>query len=495
VPISSYLGRMSNTPSDGAVGFGPGETGSTLLREAMAEAVARFPEIFAGMVIPEEPATFKKRLSDLIVEFEARRAASPERVSVARLLAGHVPARTRWTAGGASVPLSEALVTSSAVTAPPAPRPVEIRGTAAPGWVPEVSYRGRTWRGRELRELAARLRSDHQLTEAAASALRWVVDELLGAPVDLSGHRFVLLGAGAELSPALFLLQAGADVLWVDPRPPELDPASFAGTLSVPAASDLLGDPVSVRAAVAAFAAEGPVHLGLYAYAPGGGRELLLTAVMNAIASSLPDSALRSLSMLVSPTTPGEVQPEDQVTRSLRRAQAPRWQRALARTRLLPEPAHHRHGDVEVSRSVVPLQGPTYLAAQYLTKMATAEAWAADRPGVRVSANVAGITHTRSLEHPLFLAGFLGAPTFGIEIFRPEQTRLLTSLLVLHDLLNPHAPSADRSGTPAQQARRLAAQTVHGGVRSVPFVFEHAIRVAAVLGLARKPSLLLRLRP
>lgn len=480
---------MSNRDPETTVSFGPNETGSTLLLGALAEAAARFPSVFAGVEIPADPKRFKRELPDLIVRFEAARAASPDRVDVAKLLAAYVPARTKIRTAAGERSLAEALAEDH-----PAPAVTEVQGRADVGFVPEITWRDRRYRGREIRDLAGRLRDEHQITEAAASALRWVADELLSGPVDLRGHRFVLLGSSAELAPTPYLLAAGARVLCVDRRPTELDPASFAGTLAISAASDLLGDPLSVRAAVAQEASAGPVHLGLYAYAPGGGRELLLTAVMNAIAESLPDAALRSIAMLVSPTTPGEVQPEDSADRSARRAKAPRWQRALARARLLPEPAHHRHGDVEVSRSIVPLQGPTYLAAQYLAKMAIAEDWAARRSGVRISANTAGITRTRSLEHPLFLAGFLGAPSFGISIFRPEETRVLTTLLALHDALHPSAPAADPSALPAIRAKRLAAQTVHGGVRSVPFVFEHTIRVAALLGIAKRPSLLLQLR-
>jgi hypothetical protein len=459
-------------------------TGSTLLRAAMAEAVERFPQVFGDLRIADGKA-FKAELPSLIVRFEARRAASPQRVEVARFLADYVPSRA--TMGGR--PLADALREPRTVER------TEVRGTAPVGWTPTIETRGRTWRGAEIGPLADELRAGHRLTGAAAAALRWMCAERLSAPVDLSGERFVILGAGAELAPTLYLLQAGARVLWVDPKAPDLDPATFAGVLvHAPAASDLLGDPAAVYAAIAAEAAAGPVHLGLYAYAPGGGRELLLTTVMNAIVAALPEGAVRSVAMLVSPTTPGELQPDDREARERRRAGAPRWQRALARARVLAEPAHERHGDVEISRSIVPLQGPTYLAAQYLGKMVVAEAWAVDRAPMRVSANVAGITHTRSLEHPLFLAGFLGARHFGIEVFLPDATRVLSTLLVLHDLLNPAAPGADPAGGEAAQARRVVAQAVHGGVRSAPFVFDHTIRVAAVLGLARNPSLLLQLR-
>ena len=174
------------------------------------------------------------------------------------------------------------------------------------------------------------------------------------------------------------------------------------------------------------------------------------------------------------------------------RAATPGWQRALAAVGALREPSYLHHEGVEISRAIVPLQGPTYQAAQYLAKMMVAESWAVDRAPVRISANVAGITHTRSLEHPLFLAGFLGAPAFGIRVFEPDQTRVLTTLMLLHDLLNPEAPAVCAEA-PTDRARAVVAQSIHGGVRSSPFVLDATIRVAALLGLGPRLSLLLRL--
>ena len=40
----------------------------------------------------------------------------------------------------------------------------------------------------------------------------------------------------------------------------------------------------------------------------------------------------------MSPTTPGEVAPGERDDRHARRRSAPRWQRALCRARMLPEP-------------------------------------------------------------------------------------------------------------------------------------------------------------
>jgi hypothetical protein len=463
------------------VHFTPGESGSSLFHSALTAAAAAHGDVFRGVTIPGRGKPFKAKLAETVVRFEARRAGSADRVAVARTLAGSLESHTRF--GPEGEPLADALTEGS----------VELdvaRGTGEVGWVPELRYRGETWRGARISELALRLREDFQLTTPAQEALSWVAENLLDGPVDLRGHTFAILGAGAELAPTPYLLQAGARVLWVDRRQPEAPP-SAGERVTCAGADDLLADPVSVYRALRAEAGRAPLHLGLYAYAPGGGRELLLTAAMNAIASKMANEELKSLSMLVSPTTPGQLSDADVADQATRRAGANRWLRALTRVRMLSAGASHRDGDAEIARSIVALQGPTYLAAQYLAKMMVAEAWAVDRAPVRVSANVAGITRTKSLEHPLFLAGFIGAPSFGVEVYDPTQTRVLTTLMLLHDALNPDAPGADASGGPAAQAARVHAQAIHGGVRSLPWDFWSVIQNAAVLGLVKRPSVLL----
>jgi hypothetical protein len=64
----------------------------------------------------------------------------------------------------------------------------------------------------------------------------------------------------------------------------------------------------------------------------------------------------------------------------------------------------------------------------------------------------------------------------------------------LHDLLCPTAPGAAavQPSDPRLKASLLVSQQVHGGIYSLPFVLEHAIRAAAVIGMAKQPSLLLR---
>ena len=79
-----------------------------------------------------------------------------------------------------------------------------------------------------------------------------------------------------------------------------------------------------------------------------------------------------------------------------------------------------------------------------------------------------------------------------MQIFEPQTTRALGGLLLLHDLLNPHAPgAAGVEAPPSQKARALLSQQVHGGLYCLPYALEPAIRAAAVIGLARRPSVLL----
>jgi hypothetical protein len=150
-----------------------------------------------------------------------------------------------------------------------------------------------------------------------------------------------------------------------------------------------------------------------------------------------------------------------------------------------------------VPRAIISLQGAGYQAAQYLTKIISGEVLAAAGLGgapVTLSANVAGITNTRSLSHPLFQIAFKGAPQFGVRIFEPPTTRAVSGLLMLHDLLNPEAPgaAAKQWPSPTDRARAVRREQIHGGVYDLPWQFETAVQTAAVLGLGRRPDLLLR---
>ncbi|HEY2732897.1 MAG TPA: hypothetical protein VGI70_02885, partial [Polyangiales bacterium] len=387
-----------------------------------------------------------------------------------------------------------------------------IVGDGKPTFRASLPFEGKTYRGSELLDQIERLAQTGDLTARARAALRWTIEhiEAQGGVLDLRGQRFALLGAGAELAATRLLLAAGATVLWVDVTDPNAWLASngpLAGDLVyAQSASNLLEQPRAIRGAIERFAADGggPVHVGLFAYASGASQEWRLGASMNAITGHLDPNSLRSISMLVSPTTVPTLQPESIVAAQQLLAAEPVWKSALARAGILPKPGHVAANGVRIGLSTVSIQGLSYQAAQYLSKLAAAETYgvygsaspdnpsALERP-VTVSANVAGITRTRSLSHPLFEAAFIGASRFSVRIFDPETTRALSGLLMLHDLLNPNAPgSANVQTVGAEKAAALHSQQIHGGIYNLPYPLESAIRIAALIGMGKKPSVLLR---
>jgi hypothetical protein len=142
------------------------------------------------------------------------------------------------------------------------------------------------------------------------------------------------------------------------------------------------------------------------------------------------------------------------------------------------------HDDSAVTRTVVSIQGASYQAAQYLGKVMQAECWAnfgqvgsTNPQPIRVSANTAAITRTRSLDHPVFAAAFGGAAAFGVETLVPRQSRRINGLLAVRDWLQPTIPVPGLI-------------RVHGGIHTLPYPLGSALRVAAAIGFARSPKLL-----
>lgn len=484
---------MSRPPAHG-VALPEGCTGSSFLHEVLLDAQRAFPDALGAAPLPEDPRAFKNGFADAVTGFEAARAASADRVRIARHARRLVDARLRFVDDRGARPFQEAVREAAA----PLPlRRIETRGGGR--LTPTVTHGGRAHAGARLRGWLADRRAQHHVTDAVVQAVTGLLDQ--GEPLDLSDHRFVLFGAAAELSPAPLLLAAGAEVLWIDLKGPDAlrNRDDLGGVLHVPEApANLLEDPAAIAATIRAFAAEGPVHLGLYAYAGGQSQEWRLAAAMNGIAQSLPRELLRSVSLLVSPTTAVTTTPADHARAEAARGEAPRWQRLLAGAGVLDRRSHDVPAGVPVARSLVPLQGASYQAAQYVEKVLAAETWACDRgedaaglEPLRVSANVAPITATRSLSHPVFEAGFLGAARWGILIAEPVTTRELQALVLVHDLTSDDAPCG--RADPLERARALWSQQSHGGVYAQPYALDGAIRVAAVQGFAQRPGLLKRL--
>ncbi|HKU42997.1 MAG TPA: hypothetical protein VJR89_32785, partial [Polyangiales bacterium] len=289
-----------------------GHTGSSLFHELLTRAIGKFPAALGSANLPPHPGQFKREYGDVLPRFEAARVRAPERLDIARFLVRETEAALRFADDSGQRPLSEYLSQAAPV---PVFDPVSL--PAEPALRAEVPFEGKLYRGREIEGLLDRLADAQHLTLGARAALRWIVDhiERCGGSLDLRGESFVVLGAGAELAATRLLLQAGARVLWIDVADPSRLLASaegLAGTLVRPeGAANLLEQPREIGAAIRGFAEQhGPVHLAMFAYASGSSREWRLGAAMTAIATHLPRELLRSVTMLVSPTTTATLQPE-----------------------------------------------------------------------------------------------------------------------------------------------------------------------------------------
>lgn len=457
----------------------PKETSaSALLHRVLTGARDRFASLSSVEGL-EDARSFRSSFADILPRFEAARVAGDDRSAIARAVtleaAGALVYRTE---DGKDVPLREHLAVSGA------PLELEVaRGRSSAAVRDAVVLGPRAEGETAASELVAELARGRQLTHAAAEGIRWTIDRS-SSGLDLRGKKFVLLGAGAELAPTPLLLQLGADVLWIDVVAPKLDPQSYAGTLHfAPGGADILTKPRDIVATIESFANGEPVYVGMFAYAAGQGREWRLEASMNAITRALPRGMVAGVGIYISPTSTAIAQPEDVQTAKRRREEAPLWQRALARTGALGRPFATANG-THATRTIVPVQGASYQAAQYVAKALVAEAFASSRRVGVVSANVAGITNTGSMAMPVFQAGFVGAPLFGVRVFEPAQTRWLSGLLLLHDWLS----ETNQAATDGPAA--LFARQIHGGVYSMAYALDDAIKLAALYGFTRRPKLL-----
>ena len=473
---------MASIRPDGEVVLGAKRSALQLLHALLADATATFPNALGHLSLPESAQRFRAAYPRHLPRFEAARLASEQRQAIGQHLVAALQREMAWLEGAEERPLVELL------REPVVPLPLQVHEfAAAPGWRPSIVYRGERWEAARLSELGALLTERGVVTSAVGGALDWLGQEVLDAGLlQLSGRKIAVLGAGAEMASTRLWLEAGADVLWLDVQPPPRSwwqSGNVSGRLFWPTANvDLLTQPREVLATILDFAAGAPVDIALYAYAPGRARELRLTATMNAIVDALPPALVASVTMLVSPTTPTELLAEDLRAMRTRREQRPAWEGLCARLGLLGRgDGAALAGVAACTRTVVGIQGASYQAAQYLCKVLTAECWAAGRGGdgqaMRVSANTAAITRTRSLAHPVFAAAFGGAAALGVETLAPGQSRRFNGLLAVHDWLHPEQPVPGRL-------------RVHGGIHTLPYPLESALRVAAAIGFARSPRLL-----
>lgn len=495
-----YVSLVTGSNDERGVVIERAAPGSVLLRELIERAVTAFPHVFGHLPLLRDASAFRARYAELLPQFELARCGSDERAAIARWLCVEASHRLQFADDGGRSRLIDVLHRPS----PPLPtRRVDLPGKL--GFTPKVDFRGRVYIGDQLAHLADELSRRHFVSHAAADALRTLAGRFDGeGPLRLTGERFVLLGAGAELSPVYQLLEAGAEVLWLDRHKPPIDhllePQLGGAVHFVEDGIDLLTQPDAIRATVMAFANGAPVHFGLYAYASGDARALKLALTMNELLCSLPRAVVKSVNYLLSPTSPSAISREDSERAAEAQKRMTAVQRALLRTGSL-SPAQIGEGECRISSSVVSQQGASYQVAEYVGKRLAAEALieygsALDAPPsspVPVSAIMAPVTATRSLANPVLAAAILGAPSLDMLIAAPTTATGVASALLVHDVLAAQAAARPAEDTAEARRARTFGKQFHGGVHAQPFALDGLIRMATLRGIAQQPRLALEL--
>jgi hypothetical protein len=457
---------------------------SHCLYDILQNTAQKFPSDFVDSQLPETAQAFRQNYIHSLPRFEAARLASPASTLIARDLALGFENQLVYRTASGDESIHSYLSTSSNPLAL-----TTIEGESTSLWQPAFEDKGVIYQ--DLAKLGAVLANRNVITPSAADALSWLQQHLAGEGVSLTGRKIAVIGAAAEMAPTAQLLKTGAQVLWLDRVAPSAAlcaPANIHGSLSYhPHGVDLLAQPKETLATLIAFANGEPLDLCLYAYAPGQGREIRLTGIMDALVNSLPPQLISSVTLLVSPTTPTRLAEVDIAAMDKRLNTRPAWESALAAIGLLgTKGGKTTVNSTSVTNTIVSIQGASYQAAQYLAKIIMADCWAkhgnpydeqTQLTPMRVSANTAAITQTQSLDHPVFDAAFGGAAALQVETFTPNQSQLMNGLLAIHDWLRPELP------VPGQIR-------VHGGIHTLPYPLEIALRPAAAIGFARRPKLL-----
>jgi hypothetical protein len=397
-------------------------------------------------------------IADLLTAFEIARACSRQAVEIATFVANEQQRRLTWHDGHRSLPLSELSLEHG--TAQPVETVDSYESDSRVCWPEEVTRR--------------------------ASAASGAVQSAGTDDRKPRGERFALLGGTAELSPAPYLLAAGADVLvthssgatpHLHAEANECDPSK--GRLHfVRGGLDLLSNPSDVAATIVRFAAGQPVHLGLLAYRGGHGQEWRLIASMDAAMRMVQgEGLLASLTVYHSPSVPTEV-PASVASESQRRftAETTPLRSALStvsrgmlfRANIAAEQGRYW------TRSAVPAQGVSYLAGNLLGKRYGVEACrvrATATGTIRISDNIAPIALTCSTAVGAARTALAQLPAEGIRVFTAAAVRRMMYALMMEDLFGP----GDRSPGPGED----------GGVSSHPYALNSVLLNAYLKGRFR----------
>jgi hypothetical protein len=328
--------------------------------------------------------------------------------------------------------------------------------------------------------------------------------------LDLSDRYFVLLGAASEMGPLEALCTWGANVVAVDlPHRHVWDriieaARAGSGRVTVPvrvetndldslranAGLDLLTEGPQAKAWLQGF--DRSFTIGNYAYADGVDFVRLAAAVDALIVELLEANRTTSLAYLATPTDVFAVS-QDIIEAANRRRSRSMLRRSLGAVTAsrLYAPNYSQTIDGEGGRTwgfsdcLVPIQGANYALAKWIQRW---RAMLAREDGSLSSANVAPATNTRSVvKNRMLAAAYLGAPSFGVEIFDPATSRAVMAALLAHDIRNPKA-----TANPTTQLEHpfdvFVENAIHGGIWQLPYEPRSVLPLALLLGMVKRPN-------
>lgn len=480
-------------------------------RAVFAEAARAVDGSLAGEIEAEQ--SWRKRyLVHARRLLEARATSASGALAAAEAGLASLHRRFEFARGAQTVTLADA----QTLAVPSALRTVEVRGEGAGDVELSVPYRGEVLRADGLHHQLDQWVHVGTVEPSFAEAIRMV----MGNPdwLDLSDHRFVVLGAGAEMGPLPSLSRWGAQVILVDLPRPQIwgrvmrvlragrGRASLPVTGSLPADAE---DDAIVRAAGADLTTDlpevcvwleeavdpaVPVTLGNYVYADGATHVRAAVAVDAITLHLAGQHDGLSLAVLATPTDVYAVD-EDAVAMAQRRfAQRGLTRPAMDALRLItgarlfapnyPSILTSQDGlRFGIADCLVTQQGPNYALAKTMQRWRAA---VARHEGRLVSINVAPPTRTQSvLKNQALAAAYAGAHRFGVEVFDPATSNTLMAALLVHDLRNRTA--AANPNTPLAHPLQLLSQgAVHGGLWRIPYAPRSVLGLAVALGMTRR---------
>jgi hypothetical protein len=311
--------------------------------------------------------------------------------------------------------------------------------------------------------------------------------------LDLSGHTFVLFGAGSAMGPYPILMSLGAHVIAIDLNIPAIWKRLIAtaraspGTLTIPlqkavpegasdddlasvAGCNLLGQTPEVRNWLLSLYPEKSLVLGAYCYLDGP-MFVRVSMAMDAIIGDLVEKrkVKPALAYLCTPTDAHvcTTTARDMAAENLKKQ--PAWQSLMAQIFAIAMPKskmvkNQVKGDPDalpVVDAIVREQGPNYCLAKRLQHW---RAVLSRKAGCVVSSNIAPATATKSVvSNKLFALAYNGMHYFKpMEVFYQETSNAVMSALLINDLQNPQSKA--NPAVPLENPMQLfTATSFHGG--------------------------------